>query len=258
MSVVRAPLLSNSASFAASATSQDNFKDICKAIDVIATTRAKFFGCGHCARALARPTSMEDADSEKRLSYLRELHGNLQTLERAQAILNSKDPEAELRDDAVKWMNQVARQEKVLLKRMTKTVTATRDLYEAGQAFVASGFRNIEAFDAAMHMHASEKAAYFKEVTDFIAKCWVEFERARKEQIEQATQAGQLIDQTLARLEKIGKHVRLVSLNASVEASRVGDAGRGLGVIATEFKSLAEEIQGLAANARSNIDDLVK
>ena len=63
---------------------------------------------------------------------------------------------------------------------------------------------------------------------------------------------------TWTRLEKIGKHVRLVSLNASVEASRVGDAGRGLGVIATEFKSLAEEIQGLASNARSNIDDLVK
>ena len=172
--------------------------------------------------------------------------------------MKGRDPNGDLRDGAVKWMNQVARQEDVLYRRMPKTVTATRDLYEAAQVFVNSGFKTIEAFDAAMHMHAAEKSAYFKEVTDFIATCWVEFERARKEQIEQATQAGQLIDQTLARLEKIGKHVRLVSLNASVEASRVGDAGRGLGVIATEFKSLAEEIQGLASNARSNIDDLVK
>ena len=258
MSVGRAPLLSNSASFAASATSQDNFKDICKAIDVIATTRAKFFGCGHSARALARPTTLEDADSEKRLSYLSDLKGNLDTLERAHEILKGKDPKGELRDDAVRWMNQVAKQEEYLLRRMPKTVGVTRDLYKAAQSFVQSNFQTIEAFDAAMHIHASEKADYFKEVTDFIAKCWVEFEQARKEQIEQATQAGQLIDQTLARLEKIGKHVRLVSLNASVEASRVGDAGRGLGVIATEFKSLAEEIQGLASNARSNIDDLVK
>ena len=70
--------------------------------------------------------------------------------------------------------------------------------------------------------------------------------------------AAEAIGKTLTRLEHIGKHVRLVSLYASVEASRVGDAGRGLGVIAVEFKTLAEEIQMLAVTARADIAEMTQ
>lgn len=56
-----------------------------------------------------------------------------------------------------------------------------------------------------------------------------------------------------ARVIRVGKHVRLVSLNASVEAARAGDVGKGLMVIAHEFKSLAEEIQSLAKDARGDM-----
>ncbi len=97
------------------------------------------------------------------------------------------------------------------------------------------------------------RGGFFETVTEFCDGLWASLDATRHEEVERAAAAGKAIGQTLTRLEQIGKHVRLVSLNASVEAARVGDAGRGLGVIAVEFKTLAEEIQRLSVTARTDI-----
>ena len=95
-------------------------------------------------------------------------------------------------------------------------------------------------------------------VTAICDAMWASIDQEREEQVKLAKATGKTTLQTLARLEDIGQHVHLVSLNASVESARLGDAGRGITVIAVEFKSLAEEIQSLSVSAKADIAKLTQ
>lgn len=52
--------------------------------------------------------------------------------------------------------------------------------------------------------------------------------------------ARQLIGESIDKIEKVSFAVRLIALNASVEAARAGAFGKGFSVIASEIKSLSE------------------
>jgi hypothetical protein len=57
----------------------------------------------------------------------------------------------------------------------------------------------------------------------------------------------------LERTGSIARHVRLVAINAAIEANRLGDDGRGIAFIANEFKDLAEELQSIAMDAQTSL-----
>ena len=59
------------------------------------------------------------------------------------------------------------------------------------------------------------------------------------------------------RIEDIARTVRLISLNARVEAARAGDAGRAFGVIAEEIKALSEQTAEASADLGGGIDAIV-
>ena len=65
------------------------------------------------------------------------------------------------------------------------------------------------------------------------------------------TELFELIDQMnsmIAGIDSISLQTNLLSLNASIEASRAGEAGRGFAVVADEIRSLAGETQKLTSN----------
>jgi len=130
------------------------------------------------------------------------------------------------------------------LQDLERTSASIREVAEAIGA-------NIEAADEAFSFvaEASQRASSGVEISQrFVAKMQVLFEKA--------DQTGELVlrfDQKVRSMHRITEMItsvadktHLLSLNASIEAARAGDAGRGFTVVAEEIRLLAESASGSA------------
>src|SRR5690606_38904364 len=64
------------------------------------------------------------------------------------------------------------------------------------------------------------------------------------------------IQSASAAIELVARETKLLALNASVEAARAGDAGRGFAVIAVSVKELADQVQRFSAENTTNLASL--
>ncbi len=74
--------------------------------------------------------------------------------------------------------------------------------------------------------------------------------------IENTDHAVSSISEAISIIDSIAAQTNLLSLNASIEAARAGDAGRGFSVVANEIRQLAEQSSAAAQNIQSIMQEL--
>lgn len=74
---------------------------------------------------------------------------------------------------------------------------------------------------------------FLKEMTTHLQEAQRQKEQARAEEMMQAVKNA----------EGVGKNIQLIAFNASIEAARLGDQGKGFTVIASEIRDLAGKTQ---------------
>ncbi|MGR3541569.1 MAG: methyl-accepting chemotaxis protein [Hasllibacter sp.] len=62
----------------------------------------------------------------------------------------------------------------------------------------------------------------------------------------------------MERIEEVGHMVRMISLNARVEAANVGEAGRGFAVIADEIGALSQSAEAAGVEVRAHLAEMTR
>lgn len=108
--------------------------------------------------------------------------------------------------------------------------------------------RMKEEFDQSSHM--------FKEIARML-KTGSESNMILTQRINSLHQEMQSVSEILSLIVRIASKTNLLALNASIEAARAGDAGRGFSVVAEEVRKLAEETNRSAGDVSTQIDSLL-
>ena len=74
--------------------------------------------------------------------------------------------------------------------------------------------------------------------------------------VSQAYEEVQVVEKEVQDIKKYAKTQTILSLNASIEAARAGDAGRGFSVVAKEVEKLAKNMGTSSSNINNAVDDL--
>ena len=142
-----------------------------------------------------------------------------------------------------------------------ESATATETATENVQA-VASGAEELASSIAEISRQVAEAAS--------VSSRAVEKSGQAQAVISELDGAAQAIGEVLRLITDIAEQTNLLALNATIEAARAGEAGKGFAVVASEVKSLAsqtakatdqisrqiEAVQGNTRQAVSTIDDI--
>src|SRR5438128_9984713 len=72
------------------------------------------------------------------------------------------------------------------------------------------------------------------------------------------SEQNQAIGQIIASVDDLAQQSNLLAVNASIEAAKAGDQGKGFGVVANEVKSLAEQSRQATTRVRNILSDIQK
>jgi len=81
-------------------------------------------------------------------------------------------------------------------------------------------------------------SSFLKQMTEHLMESQKQLEALRQEDMLKA----------IANAEVVGKNIQLIAFNASIEAARIGDLGKGFTVIASEIRDLSGKTQKFLDN----------
>lgn len=219
-----------------------------KIVDLIAEARSRAVRVALFGELLYRPDPASRETASERDSHLKVLIDTVGWLERTASLMaNSKDPWDEFPVALCAWLAGFQDQQIDVVSHLEKMAVVSRRVATAAEA-------GSDDLGPALRDHyETRRRGYMDSLSSFCALVWKNIDSERDIDLDRADQAMKTTRDALSRMEKISTHVRLVAINAAIEANKLGDQGRGIGFIASEFKALAEELQVLSSGAQKEI-----
>ena len=139
-----------------------------------------------------------------------------------------------------------------------ETETVNEKIVELGNVIEVekNDVQKLEEAVSAMAEHSSGASKSIQEL-DQITRLTTETIHMVSEQTNKNNDSAADINKTIEIIKGLAAQTNLLSLNASIEAARAGDAGRGFSVVAEEIRSLSEESSGNAQMIEGIVKELV-
>lgn len=214
-------------------------------IDEIASTRGMILGLSlwGMAQLAAATEDEQEANRSRYAAALDRLRQNAEILF-GTAILRDVDMET------VTWIREVVASE------ATHRATIEASVRQAESLVGTKLSEQADPYAAVMRLFADNFQSVRQAITLLVELLYYDLGVQQDAESDKRRQAQQLLQSTLRDIGGFSTQVRLISLNAAVEAARAGDAGRGFSVISNEIKSLAENIQNMTDTAGDMLGQL--
>lgn len=160
--------------------------------------------------------------------------------------------------DIVELLGESADEMRQTARLMSDTVAITRDESTQAAAACTQANANVDTVAASaeeLSTNIAEVGKQMLEASEITAQASQQTKEASRLMDVLDTSATE-IDDVIQLIDRIVNQTQLLSLNATIEANRAGEAGRGFTVVALEIKNLSEQTRNATQEIRQKVKNI--